>query len=325
MDGLYVTLGIIAGIAFLYFIILHVVSIVHSTFFRKRFVPNPLIQTYSLDENLYEQTVTINHKKDIITGHFIYGKNYDDSKIVVFSHGIDSYYKSYMQEGNYLANHGFKVFMYDALGTNSTSGNIEGLSNGPKTLDIVIKYLKAKYPDKKIISVGHSWGAFSAINAGAQNNVDKIVAISPFVSINRIIRDVSENVLVKALLGTTEIVEFVKCGKFAFSDSVKSLNRFKGKALVIHSKDDYLISYYKHMKYIMDHVKNKNVNYLVVDHKGHNPSYTEEGVTRLKDSFYQLNELEGKEKDEYLKQCDFISMGKLDEKLMDQIVSFIRG
>ena len=324
MEWVYITLVIIVGVIIFYFILVYAISIVHSRFFRKRFVPNPLIKTYSLDSNLYEQTVTINHKRDLITGHFIYGKEYDNSKIVVFSHGIDSYYKSYMQEGNYLANHGFKVFMYDALGTGATSGFLDGLSNGPKTLDIVLKYLKAKYPDQKIICVGHSWGAFSAINAGYENKVDKIVAISPFVSINRIIKDVSENILVKTLLGNTEIVELIKCGKFAFSNSVKSLNRFKGKALVIHSKDDYLISYYKHMKYIMDHVKNNNVNYLVLDHKGHNPSYTEDGVTHLKDSFYKLNELEGEEKEEYLKKCDFIAMGKLDERVMDQIVSFIR-
>ena len=324
MAWLYISLGIFVGIIICYFLLVYVVSLVHSRFFHKRFFPDPLIQTYGLDENLYEQKVTINYKKDVISGHFIYGKNYDNTKIVVFSHGIDSYYKSYMQEGNYLANNGFKVFMYDALGTNETTGRIEGLTNGPKTLDIVLKYLKANFPDQSLICVGHSWGAFSAINAGYANKVDKIVAISPFVSINRIIRDVSANVIVKTLLGNTELVEFMKCGKYAFSNSVKALNKFRGKALVIHSKDDYLISYYKHMKYIMDHVKNKGVNYLVVDHKGHNPSYTEAGVTKLKDSFFKLNELEGEEKEEFLKHCDFIAMGRLDERVMDQIVSFIR-
>ena len=320
----YIIAGILLSQGILYVIGFLLTTIAHSKFYHKRFVPDPLIKTYSLDKNLYDQKVEIHHKKDIITGHFIYGDDYDTTKIVVFSHGINSFFKSYMQEGNYLANAHFKVFMYDALGTNDTTGNVDGLANGPKTLDIVLKYLKANFPDKKIICVGHSWGAFSAINAGSDNHVDKIVAISPFVSINRITRDISNNVIVKALVNNAELIEYVKCGKYAFSNSVKSLNRFKGKALVIHSKDDYLISYYKHMKYIMDHVKNRDVSYLVVDHKGHNPNYTEAGVAKLKESMYKMNELSGEEKEEYLKSCDFLEMGKLDERVMSQIVSFIR-
>lgn len=319
---------IILSLLLLIFLILLLIAyILHNKVFANRYTPDPLVTYYTKDEfHLNSTNVEIPVGKQILRGALYYYDNHINDKIIIFSHGMWSSTKAYIQDIAYLCNAGYMVLGFDYEGTDlSTGKSIKGLSNGLKSLDYAIRYIKKNYKDKDIYVIGHSWGAYNTINATKYHkDIKKIVAMAPFVSLAKVFKGMlpkKTHILIPFLI----IVEYLKCGKYALVNSLKSLNRYKGCTYILHSKNDHTINYNKSTLFIKNNTKNTNIKYNIVDNKFHNPNYSDSAIESM---VAYVNSLSGKTKEEIIeikRNTDFHKLGELDNKIMDDIVEFLKN
>ena len=236
---------------------------------------------------LKKQPLAIHSSK----GHRLQGYfySYPDPKpgrIVVFEHGMGSGPRGYMKEIEILAKNGYLVFAYDHTGCMESGGEeTGGFAQSLTDLNDVLRALK-KNPDYRKYDfsvVGHSWGAFSALNVTKLHpDVSHIIAISGFVSVKAIMKQ-SLGIFYRRLYRK----EREKNPDGMRPHAVRSLMRAKGKVLVIHSTDDKTVSFKKHFCVMREALAGyENINFLPVSGKGHNPNYTEAAV-RYKDQFFK--------------------------------------
>lgn len=210
-------------------------------------------------------------------------------RLVIFDHGIGSGHRGYMREIEVLAKHGYLVFAYDHTGCMESGGETTGgFSQSLMDLDDAVKTLKKERKLKKyqIYVVGHSWGAFSTLNIAALHpEIKKTVAISGFTSLDRILKQymggplaIFRNKLYKKELEASPI--------YAKFDAIQSLKKTKAKVLIIHSDDDKTVKPKLSFDLMKKKLKNKkNITFVEVTGKDHNPNYTEEAV-KYKDEFF---------------------------------------
>lgn len=222
-----------------------------------------------------------------LNGYFYHYDKYNQNIIVIFCHGIGGGHSSYLKEVNELAKLGYLVLAYDNTGCVSSEGDsIYGLSQSLKDLDFAIQSLKEKeeYKNKKIYVVGHSWGGFAASNINNFHRVDKVVAISPFISLSA-----EYHCIFKGLLGIivpSIIKEEIKAvGKWANSSAITALNKENTSALIIHSKDDQTVLYKQNTGVLQKKIKNPQVQFHIVDGYRHHPQYTKEASDYFNEVF----------------------------------------
>ena len=260
---MYVFLGILLGSFILYILVIFVIHIIHGRIFYKRFVPDANITYYTEEEfGCKRRENSFKVGKLTLKGCFITpNKEYDKSKIIVFCHGMGSSKESYMQDISTLANGGFEVFCFDYIGVNESEGNtMGGFAQGLKSVDYAIKYIHSTYPEKDIYVMGHSWGGFNAVNSVRYNPyVKKICALAPFLSINDVVLALTP-FLAKMFVIHTEFVEGVRFGKYAYANSISTLKKYQGEALIIHSEDDDTVIYDASSKKMLNKFKEIRIN-----------------------------------------------------------------
>ena len=310
-----------------YILILIVVRVIHTQIFGKRFELNPLINSFTEDQfGCESEKLDFKIGELNISGKLVYpkDKNYNPNKIIIFCHGFNSAKESYMQDTAYIASRGFLTYCFDYIGTNESDGkSIGGFAQGVKSVDYAIKFIHNKYPEKDIYLYGHSWGGFNVINATRYNPcVKKICALSPFVNINTVISALFSSIY-KPIVFNTALIEWFKTGKYALAHSLRSLNKYKGKALFIHSKNDNIVKYGQGTYQIYSKFKNNpNFKYIINDGRFHNPHYSDESVAKFVAFQTKLNSLKPEEQEAYMKTINFQELGQLDLALMDKIVDF---
>ena len=265
-----------------------------------------------------------------LNGFIYYYDGCKEDTIVIFCHGIGGGHSSYTREINMLANHGYKVLAYDCTGCCLSEGkNIGAFGQSLVDLSNAIVSLKMNYQFKKIYVVGHSWGGYAASNINNFQHVDKVVAISPFISLKREYKDLFRFM---SFLITRPIMklERKKNGEFADSCAIDALNKKDTKALVIASKDDNVINFKHHTAKLMKKVNNPHVKFVIYEDKMHSPLYTREGVRCYNDTFNKFNQLVKdkklntlEEKKEYFKNVDFYFVTNQDEEVWQKIYQFL--
>lgn len=317
--GIYIIVGI-----FIVFLILFLISyLFHNSIFGKRFIVDPKIRYYTKEEyNLNAESIHIKCKKETLVGSIYSYDNPKKNKIIIFAHGMFSSTKAYIQEIEYLCRNGYLVVGFDYIGTDLSSGKSLGsLSNGIKSLDYAIRYIKEEYKNYEIILVGHSWGAYNCLNVTMFHpDICCVVASSPFASMNRLLKGMLPKILWWMII-YFKLIEFLKAGKYSFTNSKKALKRFKGKVLILHSIDDSVVKY----KYNTQYLKNKfkDINYIILNDRAHNPTYTTNAVKLLGKYADDLKKLEADKVDEYKDNTDYHRLGELDDLIMNKIVKFI--
>jgi len=322
-------LSVLTVLAVLYLMLLVGLAIAHHKIFGKRFTPDPNIINYNEKEfGCFREEVNFKIKKYNIKGAFITPETkYDENKIIVFCHGLDSSKESYMQDISTIASSGFQVFCFDYIGVYESEGKrTGGFANGLRCVDYAIKFLHNTYPNKEIYVMGHSWGGFTSINSLKYNKyVKKVCAISPFISINDIFYSLAP-VSLKLFMVNMEIIEGLKYGKYAFANSINTLKKYDGKVLIIHSKDDPLVKYNDSTKIMEEKLKDKdNIKFIIVDGKKHNPHYSDAAVLKLNELYAKLPTLNKEEWEAYAKTLNFHELGELDKNIMNQIVEFFKN
>ena len=222
-------------------------------------------------------------------GHTLQGYvySYDDpisGRLIVFDHGFGGGHRAYMKEIEALCKHGYTVFAYDHTGCMESGGDTpNGFSQSLCDLNDCISTLKAdeRFKDVDISVVGHSWGAFSTLNISALHpEISHIVAMCGFVSVEDIVGTFFSGILKgyrKAILKLEKYSNPV----FYEYNAIKSLSESSVKALLIYSEDDRMCRKC-HYDNLYSALKDKeNINFILVNNKGHNPNYTEDAVKYL--------------------------------------------
>ncbi len=325
---MYLFLSIITVLLGVYLIILLIVAFAHHQKFKNRFMPNELVTFYNeKDFDCIRRDASFKIDNITLRGCFITpNKECDETKIVIYCHGLDSSKEAYMQDICTIANAGFEVFCFDYIGVNESEGkSLGGIASGLKSTDYAVKYIHSEYPNRDIYVIGHSWGAWSALNSVKYNGyVKKLCAIAPFIKINDAAASISSSIY-KVFTINTELIESFKYGKYAFANSISTLNGYEGKTLIIHSKDDGVVNYNKSTKIMAERFKdNERFKFLIVDGKNHNPQYTKEAVEKLNDFYKKIKEVKPEEVIPYMQSINFHELGELDSEIMNQIIDFFK-
>ena len=296
---------------------------------------HPYFVYFTIDHcpGLKREPYTFKSDKHTLHGYFYHYDNFDPNIIVIFCHGIGGGHSSYIKEVNELAKLGYRVLAYDNTGCVSSEGDtIYGLSNSLKDLDFAIQSLKnsGELKDKKLYVVGHSWGGFAASNILNYHDVDKVVAISPFISLSA-----EYHSLFKGILGiiVPHIIKLEEnaVGKWARSSAVTALNKENAHALVIHSKDDKTVLFKNNTAVLRKKVHNPNVKFYIVSNKDHHPQYTKEAVDYFDEVFggFDKGVRDGTLKTDesrfaYFKDKDFNAMTIQDSETWKVIKEFLK-
>lgn len=224
-----------------------------------------------------------------LQGYFYYYDNYIENRIIIFEHGMGSGHRGYMKEIEMLAKHGYLVFSYDHTGCMESGGETTGgFAQSLKDLNDAINALKkhSEYQNYDISVVGHSWGGFSTLNICAlQPDIKHIVAISGFVSVDNILKQFFagplsyfyKKIYQNEKIANPDLIE---------SNAIDALKNSDVKALIIHSDDDKTVSCTAHFDLLAKELSGKkNINFLKLTGKNHNPNYTAQAV-KYKDEFF---------------------------------------
>ena len=143
--------------------------------------------------------------------------------------------------------------------------------------------------------MGHSWGAFAAMNICAIHpDVTHVVAMSGFISVGAIL---AQNFSGPLSLFYHAIYDIEKNAnpEYVRYQAQESLKGTDAKVLIIHSTDDKIVKAQNHYNILRYALTTKpNIRFLTVNHKGHNPNYTKEAVEYLADFLKTLKKMRKK-------------------------------
>ncbi len=294
--------------------------------------PGLAAEPFSFKEDAYGNT---------LRGNFYAYPGCRDDKIVVFDHGMGGGHLSYMREIERLCREGYRVYSYDHSGCMTSEGeNTGGFGRSLTDLLSCLDALEKKLGKEMRFSVvGHSWGAYSTMNCVLGHaNVESIAAISGFSSVRRMADQLFPGVMCSY---ADKIIEIeTKANRLAqIADAADSLSHYKGRALIIHSADDKVVSAKKHFSYIKDSVEKYNdpelgyeshVEFMLVNGKGHNPNYAEDAVRYLA---YYVNTLTKRlkkgtlatkeQREEFVASFDWWRMTEQDEAVWKEIINVL--
>lgn len=220
-----------------------------------------------------------------LKGYFYSYQNADESRLIVFDHGFGGGHRSYMKEIEMLCRQGYKVFSYDHTGCMESEGeNTNGFAQSLHDLDDCLTALKKdeNVNTADISVIGHSWGGFSTMNIAALHpDITHIVVISGFVSVEEMVKQNFSGLLKgyrKCILG----IEHKANPDYVHFNGVNTLSKTDAKVLLVYSSDDALVKKEIHFDALKNGLAGKeNIEFLLVESKGHNPNYTQEAVKLL--------------------------------------------
>lgn len=247
-------------------------------------------------------------------------------RIIVFEHGFFGGHSSYMKEIEMLCKHGYLVLGYDHTGCMESGGeNPNGMSQSLCDLNDCINTLKndKEFCNMDISVVGHSWGGFSTMNISAFHpEISHIVVISGFVSVKHLVNSFFSGIM-KGYRKAVMKLERESNPNFVDCNGVQSLSNSKAKILLIYSSNDSMCKKNPHYDILKEELSDRtNIEFLLVDNKGHNPNYTEDGVKYLAEYSSRLNKLASKkkletkeQKEEFVNSFDWHRMTAQDESV----------
>ncbi len=269
-------------------------------------------------------------------GHTLQGWFYaydqaDDTRLVIFDHGLGGGHRAYMKEIEHLCRAGYRVFAYDHTGCMASGGvGANGFAQSLHDLDNCLKTLKAdgKVPTEDISVIGHSWGGFSTMNIAARHpDVKRVVVMSGFTSVERMIAQNFGGPL-KGYRKHIMALESAANPDYVGYDGVTTLQNAAAKALLIYSDNDPMVHKAVHYDPLYAALKDKpGMEFLLVAGKGHNPNYTADAVAYLGTMAAALPDalkLQTPEEREVFKNSyDWERMTAQDETVWARILSFL--
>ncbi len=273
--------------------------------------------------NLSVSYFTFPYKKVSIFAARYEGKK-NDRGYLLFAHGIGAGHLAYTSLINSLCELGYIVLTFDMYGMGQSGGkNFKGMSQGAIILkDIYLNFLKVEpnLKDKKITLLGHSYGAYSIINAlltFPKEVVKEVIAFAPFND-ERFLFDFigKKNAFVAVLLLIKEL--FIH-PRFLFTSASKTMKKNKDiKFKVIHGLKDDVIN----VRYAYKNIKKldgcKNVTYHLIEDRYHNPYLTKEAQDILVSDIREVSLLTGEDRKKKLRTIDWKKACQIDDKMLER-------
>lgn len=271
-----------------------------------------------------------------LKGNFYFYENYNPERLIIFDHGFGGGHRSYMKEIEKLCSFGFKVLAYDHTGCMESEGlTTNGMTTSLVDLNDCLKTLKEDEHFKSLdfSVIGHSWGGYSTLNISKLHpDISHIVVLSGFISVKRLIKAFFGGLL-KPYRKAIYKLEKNTNPDFVDFDAIETLNNSKVKTLLIYSNNDMMCKkkdtydvLYKSLSY-----KN-NIQFILLDNKGHNPNYTTEAVNYLNE--YSKNKKKMKkqklletpdQKQKFVASFDWDKMTKQDEEVWQNIQNWLNN
>ncbi|MGN0805924.1 MAG: alpha/beta hydrolase [Candidatus Coproplasma sp.] len=289
---------------------------------------NPKFKYFTAEDfNLKTEDIPVTYR-----GEKLYAKIYsvkpveECERVVIFQHGFGAGSSSYMTEIAALAKFGYAVVAADAYGCNNSAGKkVKGFYAGAEA--VIATYIGVKCDErlngKKLVLVGHSWGAYSVCCAAKRIKVDGVVALSGFNAPAQCICDQIKLVsnqgkaIAPVLHPFFYILNFFIFGAKGNTKAATALKKSGVKALLIHGEKDRTVSL-KHS--VAQKAQGDNVTKLILADKKHNPYNTVEAEEYLA----KLFAFDGKD-ESFLKSYDWKKATQEDSEVMANIDSFIKS
>lgn len=235
-----------------------------------------------LHKDEYSFVASAGHK---MKGYLYHYDHLISGRLVIFDHGFGGGHRSYMKEIELLCRQGYLVLAYDHTGCMESGGKTpNGLAQSLCDLNDCINSVKkdSRLSGLDISVIGHSWGGYACLNIAALHpEVSHIVVISGFVSVEMAINSFFAGPLKiyrKAILQ----LEKETNPDFIGYNAVETLSQTAAKVLLIYSDDDRLCPMNPHYTVLKSGLEGKkNIHFLPVSGKGHNPNYTADAVKYL--------------------------------------------
>ena len=281
---------------------------------------------YSDFKGLERESFTFSNSRGVEVHYFIYCRdNYLKDKIVLFLPGIGPGHVAYLREIETLTKLGYRVLTLDYSGCGESKGkNLRSL-NGP-TRDVLdlLEHLKL---NEKIILMGHSLGGYTALNVlSLKENIDKAVAISPFLTIESLATSMLKSKFIVSRILKYERKAEPKLYKNNLLEFLKNTDK---EIIFIHSDNDQMVPSSISSE-IVKSINNKHIHIIEKKNRKHNPNYTDDAVNYMNEVFGQFLTLQAEkkikkdqEKIDFFKDVSLERLTNQDEELFGQIASFI--
>lgn len=275
---------------------------------------------------LIEETYSFKNSNSVSISYFYYYfDNFRKDKIILFCPGIGPGHVSYFAEIVELAKKGYKVLTLDYQGCGDSGGkNLSSLNQPSKDVNELLDYLKL---DQEIVLVGHSLGAYTALNIiNLRKEIHKAVIMSGFLSIPLLAEKlINSKFFVKRILRYEKKVS----GDYFNIDNLAYLKETQDKLFFIHSIDDTMVSFDNSFKKV-EEINNPNIKLLKLNGRKHNPNYTDEAVKYMNEVFGNYNYLiktkkikSNADKISYFKDISIEKLTEQDQDVFKQIFDYI--
>lgn len=333
LNVIYLVLAFV--LIYLIFLIVFIL-IIDKVYFDRRIEPKMLINNPSHKQCgiLNKDNFSFYSGKNKLNGGIYYNNEKSTSEIAIFMHGFGGGHEGYFPEISFLVKQGYKVYAFDSTATVASEGKkFRGAPQMIKDLKYCIEEVQKQNPNKKILLMGHSMGAYSVINVLHLCNVEKVVAISPFNNMSDVVYDRVYSKLGKNLflLKTVyKVIQRIKFGKIASYRSFETLKYVNKEVLVIQGSLDKVVLPNLFMdSIVLNH--NAFVKYLIFDDKYHHPLLSNNAIAYNINLKHIIDELKFKYKEipvEEIKRInnivDYKIKNELDEKVLREIELFIK-
>ncbi len=282
-----------------------------------------------LESEAYTFTASAGHT---LRGYLYHYADPKEGRLIVFDHGFGGGHRAYMKEIEKLCAHGYLVFAYDHTGCMESGGESpNGLAQSLCDLNDCITVIKEdkRFTGCSISVIGHSWGAFSTMNIAALHpEITHVVALCGFVSVEEMIKTFFAGPL-KGYRRAVLALEQTSNPKFSTFHAVQSLAGSSVNALLIYSEDDQLCRRVHYDILKQNLADKKNVHFLLVNNKGHNPNYTTEAVKLLGEfgkaraKLTKKKNVSAEEKARFVATFDWEKMTDQDETVWNEIFSHL--
>ncbi len=209
--------------------------------------------------------VSFKSGKNTLQG-YIYGmENPDPKRLLVFAHGITVGHESYINQLMWFADHGWRVFAYDATGSGSSEGTgTVGLVQSALDLDKALSYAETddRLKDLPVYLLGHSWGGFAVCGVlNFDHKVAAAVSISGYAYPMEMMKLGTQRSIGKP--ATAMFMPYVRgynlavAGRHSRLNAIDGINHANIPVLIVHGEhDDYVdfdsVSIYAHRSEITD-------------------------------------------------------------------------
>lgn len=331
MDWYYIMLIVVAVAVFL--VVISTVSaalMIYKVIFGSRQDKNPLFKYFTAEEfGISSESFPVKWGKNVLNSSIYWGQSPKKcEKVVLFAHGFGAGSASYTTEIAHFAKAGYAVVATDAYGCNQSVGKgVKGFYAGTQAVVATYNAIRAdaRFKGKKVVLVGHSWGAYSVLTASERVSADGVVAMSSF---DKPAQSICDNLAkVRGLRLYAKIVHlnfwFINLFKFGAKgnrSAVKAVQKSGMPALLIHGEMDGVVPL-KHSA--AKRAQGSNITKLILKDKRHNPYNTAAAEQKLAELSNADDSEDSEEAREFFANFDWKQATEEDLEVMGKIDEFI--